>query len=122
MLSRPDSEEEAGDGHGSSQPEWPKAFWPDLEVKPVERNASYRQEDDRYQEKEGAQDARGSWLQTLGGFGIYGFDRPVNKKEDPDYGKETFIEPEHSRPSVAKVAYSSEQTNERSEGCLFSPR
>ena len=34
-------------------------------------------------------------LETLGGFGICGFDLPVEKKGDPDHGKERFVEPEH---------------------------
>jgi hypothetical protein len=73
VLARRDSEEKAGDGDGSSQPEGPKANRPELEVKPSQRDASCREEDDHDQEDEDAQDARGSRLEALGGFGIGGF-------------------------------------------------
>jgi hypothetical protein len=52
----------------------------------------------RDQENEDAQDAGGSRLEALGGFGIGGFDLPVEKKENPGHRKERFIEPEHSGP------------------------
>ena len=80
VLARPDGEQKAGDGNGSSQPEGPKANRPELEVKPGQRDASCREEDDRDQENEDAQDARGSRLEALGGFGIGGFDLPIKKK------------------------------------------
>lgn len=98
VYARPDCKQQACDGDGSSQPEGPKVNWPELEIKPVQRDASCREEDDRDQEDEGAQDARGSRLETLGGFGISGFDRPLEKKEDPDHGKEGFVKSEHSGP------------------------
>jgi len=80
VLARPDSEEKAGDGDGSSQPKGPKAIRPELEVKPSQRDASCREEDDRDQEDEDAQDARGSRLEALGGFGMDGFDLPVEEE------------------------------------------
>ena len=51
---------------------------------------------------EGAQDARGDGLQTLGGSRIDGFDLPVDKKGDPENGKERFIKPEHAGPPGAE--------------------
>ena len=102
VLARPDSEEKAGDGDGSPQPEGPKANRPELEVKQWQRNASGRKQDDHDQEDEDAQDARGSRLEALGGFGIGGLDLPVEKKENPDRGKESFVEPEHSGPPGAE--------------------
>jgi len=80
VRARPDGEQQAGDGDGSSQPKGPKANRLELEVKPGQRDASCREEDDRDQEDEGAQDARGSRLEALGGFAIDGFDLPVEKK------------------------------------------
>ena len=68
VLARPDGEEKAGDGDGSSQPEGPKASRPELEVKPGQRDASCREEDDRDQEDEGAQDARGGAARDAGWF------------------------------------------------------
>ncbi len=65
VLARPDSEEKSGDGDGSSQPEGPKALRPELVVKPSQRDASCREEDDRDQEDEDAQDARGGRLEAL---------------------------------------------------------
>jgi hypothetical protein len=53
VLARPDGEQKARDSDGSSQPEGPKASRPELEVKPEERDASCRAEDDRDQEDEG---------------------------------------------------------------------
>lgn len=91
VLARPDGKQKAGDGDGSSQPEGPKTNWPELEVKPGQRDASCREENDRDQENEDAQDARGSRLEALGGFGISGFDPPVDKEGDPDHGKERFV-------------------------------
>src|SRR3984957_11074569 len=85
-LARPDGEQKAGDGDGSSQPEGPKASRPELEVKPGQGDASCQEEDDRDQENEDAQDARGGRLEALGGFGIGGFDLPVDKKGDPEHG------------------------------------
>jgi hypothetical protein len=87
VLARPDGEQKAGDRDGSSQPEGPKANRPELEVKPGQRDASCREEDDRDQENEGAQDARSSRLEALGGFGIGGFDLPVEKKAIQSTGK-----------------------------------
>ena len=55
------------------------------------------------EEDEDAQDARGGWLEALGGFGIGGFNLPVDTKGDPEHGKETFVEPEHSRTSAESV-------------------
>src|SRR5271170_43716 len=101
VLARPDSEQKAGNGDGSSQPEGQIANRPQLLVKPGQRDASCREEDDRDQENEHAQDAGGSRLEALGGFGIGGFDLPVEKKENPDHRKERFVEPEHSGPPKA---------------------
>jgi hypothetical protein len=109
VLARPDSEEKAEDGDGSSQPEGPKASRPELEVKPSQRDASCREEDDHDQEDEDAQDARGSRLEALGGFGIDGLDLPVEKKENPDHGKERLVEPEHSGPPGAGGVYAGER-------------
>src|SRR5208283_3168979 len=103
VLARPDGEQKAADGDGSSQPEGPKANRPELEIKQGKRDASCREEDDRDQEDEDTQDARGSRLEALGGFGIGGLDLPVEKKENPDRGKEPFVEPEHSGPPALKV-------------------
>jgi hypothetical protein len=64
---------------------------------------------DRDQENEDAQDARGSRLEALGGFGIGGFDLPVEKKENPDHGKERFVKPEHSGPRGAEGVYAGER-------------
>ena len=47
VLARPDREEKAGDGDGSSQPEGPKAGRPKLKVKPGQRDARNREKDDR---------------------------------------------------------------------------
>ena len=66
VVSRPDGEEKAGDHDGSSQPEGPKPSRPGLKIKPAQRDASCREQDDRDQEGEGAQDARGDGFQTLG--------------------------------------------------------
>src|SRR5271155_474469 len=109
VHARPDGEEKAGDGDGSSQPERPKASRPELEVKPAQRDASCREEDDRDQEGEDAEDARGCGLETLSGFGISGFDLPVEKEGDPDHGKERFVKPEHSGPPGAEGAYAGER-------------
>ena len=87
VLARPDSKEKARDGDGSSQPEGPKASRPELEVKPSQRDASCREDDDRDQEDEDTQDARGSRLEALGRFGIDGFDLPVGKKKTQTTGK-----------------------------------
>ena len=43
VLARPDSEEKASDGDGSSQPEGPKAKRPELEIKQGQRDASCRE-------------------------------------------------------------------------------
>ena len=34
------------------------------------------------------------------------FDLPVDKKGDPDRGKEGFIKPEHARPADSEAVYS----------------
>ena|ERR1017187_9109948 len=109
VLARPDGEQKAGDGDGSSQPEGQKASRPELEIKKGRRDASRREEDDRDQEDEDTQDARGSRLEAPGGFGIGGFDLPVEKKENPDHGKERFVEPEHSGPPGAEGVYAGER-------------
>src|SRR5262249_16473438 len=96
VLSRPNGEEKAGDQDGSSQPEGPKPSRPELKIGPAERDAGCRKQDDRDQECEGAQDARGDGLKTSGGFRIDGFDLPVDEKGDPEDGKERFVEPEHA--------------------------
>ena len=98
VLACPDGEQKAGDGDGSSQPEGQKANGPELEIKQVQRDVSWREEDDRDHEDEDTQDSRGSRLEALSGFGIGGLDLPVEKKENPDHGKERFVEPEHSGP------------------------
>src|SRR5580698_709788 len=103
VHARPYGEEKAGDGNGCPHPEGPKARRPELEVKPGQRDAGYREEDNRDQENEDTQDARGSRLEALRGFGIGGFDLPIDKKEDPDHGKEKSIEPEHSEPRIRNV-------------------
>jgi hypothetical protein len=95
MEARPDGEEKAGDGDGSSQPEGQKARRPEFKIKPGQRDASQGEEDDGDEKNEEAQDARGKRLEALGGFGIEGFDLPVEKKGKPDYGKEQSVEPEH---------------------------
>src|SRR5271170_6310244 len=43
VLAGPDSEEKAGDGEGGSQPEWPITGRPELDVKPGQRDARYRE-------------------------------------------------------------------------------
>ncbi|SPE26333.1 hypothetical protein SBA5_540091 [Candidatus Sulfotelmatomonas gaucii] len=101
MHARPDGKQQAGNGDGSSQPEWPEAIRPEREVKPGQRDVNWQEENHRDQENEEAQDARGSRLEALGGFGIGGSDLPVDKKDNPDNGKERFVEPEHSEPSRA---------------------
>ena len=53
VLARPDGEEKAGDGKSSSNPKGPDARGPELEVKPAQRDASCREEDDHDQEGEG---------------------------------------------------------------------
>src|SRR6516164_4014036 len=73
VLSRPDGEEKAGDHDGSSQPEGPKPSRPGLKIEPAQRDARCREQDDRDQESEGAQDARSNGLQTSRGFRIDGF-------------------------------------------------
>jgi hypothetical protein len=105
MLSRPDGEEKAGDHDGSSQPEGPKASQPELKIEPAQRDASCREQDDRDQEGEGAQDARGDGLETPGGFRIDGFDLPVevDEKGDPENGNERFVEPEHAGPPGGRL-------------------
>jgi len=95
VHARPDGEEKAGNGDGCSQPEWPITLRPDLDIKPGQRNARDREQSDRDQEDEDAEDARACRLDTLGGFGIPSFDLPVDNKNDPDHGKESFVEPEH---------------------------
>jgi len=50
MHTRPDGEKKAGHGDGGSEPERPKASWPELEVKPGNWDASRREEDDRDQD------------------------------------------------------------------------
>jgi hypothetical protein len=105
VLTRPDGEEKAGDGACSSQPERPKANGPELEIKQGQRDASCREQGDRDQEDKGAQDARASRLEALGGFGIGGFDLPLEKKENPDHGKERLVEPEHSAPQGVGGVY-----------------
>ncbi|HEX4169461.1 MAG TPA: hypothetical protein VHZ55_28705 [Bryobacteraceae bacterium] len=80
-------EEKADDHDGSSQPEGPKPRRPGLKVQPAQRDASCREQDDGNQEGEGAQDARGDWLETPGGFRTDGFDGPVDEKGDPEDGK-----------------------------------
>jgi len=102
VVSRPDGEEKAGDHDGSSQPEGPKPSRPRLKIEPAQRDASCREQDDRDQEGEGAQDALGDELETLGGFRIDGFDLPVDEKGDPENGKERFVEPEHAGPPGAE--------------------
>ena len=101
VLSRPDGEEKAGDRDGSSQPEGPKPSRPRLKIEPAQRDASCREQDDRDQEGEGAQDTRGHGLETPGGFRIDRFDLPVDEKGDPENGKERFVEPEHAGPPGA---------------------
>jgi len=64
---------------------------PERKVKPAQWDASCREEDDRDQEREDAEDARGCGLETLSGLGIGGFDLPVEKEGDPDHGKERFV-------------------------------
>jgi len=81
-------------GDDSSQPEGSKAYWPELEIKPGQRDASCQEED--------AQDPRDGLLQALGCFGIGSFDLPVEKKEKPRHGKEKPVEPEHSEALGAK--------------------
>ena len=98
VLSRPDGEDKAGDHDGSSQPEGPKPGRPGLKIEPAQRDASCREEDDRDQEDEGAQDTRDDGLEMLGGFRIDGFDLPVDEKGDPENGKEGFVEPEQAGP------------------------
>src|SRR6516164_8091456 len=98
VLSRPDGEQKAGDHDGSSQPEGPKPGRQELKIEPAQRDASCREQDDRDQEGERAQDARGYGLKALGGFCIAGFDLPVDEKGDPENGKERFVEPEHEEP------------------------
>jgi hypothetical protein len=102
VHSRPDGEEKAGDRDGSSQPEGPKPSRPGLKIEPAQRDASCREQHDRDQEGEGAQDARGDGLETLGGFRIDGFDLPVDEKGDPENGKERFVAPEHAGPPGAE--------------------
>jgi hypothetical protein len=109
VPARPDGKEKAGDGDGSSQPEESKANGPELEIKQGQRDASCREEDDRDQEDKDAQDARASRLETPGGFGIGGFDLPVEKKDNPDHGKEKFVEPEHSAPQGVEGIYAGER-------------
>ena len=103
VLARPDGEEKAGDGDGCSQPEGPKASRPELEVEPGQRDARCGEEDDHDEEDEEAQDARGGWFEALGGLGIDGFDLPVEEKDNPDYGEEGFVEPEHTGLRVLTV-------------------
>ena len=43
VLARPDGEEKAGDGDGGSQPEWPITLRPELDIKPGQRDARYRE-------------------------------------------------------------------------------
>ncbi|MGB2589395.1 MAG: hypothetical protein WAJ96_02010 [Candidatus Acidiferrum sp.] len=78
VLARPDGEKNSGDGDRSSQPEEPITGRPERNVKPAQRDASCREEDDRDQEDEDAEDARGCRLEALSGFGIDGFDLPVD--------------------------------------------
>src|SRR5580704_7801789 len=98
VLARPDGEEKADDGDSSSNPKGPNASRPELEVEPVQRDARCREEDDRDQQEEGPQDARGGRLDALDAFGLDCPDPPIEKKGDPHHGKERFIEPEHSGP------------------------
>src|SRR5215469_11185004 len=98
VLSRPDGEEKAGDHDGSSKPEGPKPNRPGLKIEPAQRDASCREQDNRDQEGEGAQDARGDGLETLGGFRTDSFDLPIDEKGDPENGKERLVEPEHAGP------------------------
>ena len=102
VLSRPDGEQKAGDHDGSSQPEGPKPSRPGLKIEPAQRDASCREQDDRDQEGDRAQDARGHGLETLGGFRVGGFDPPVDDKGDPENGKERLVEPEHAGPPGAR--------------------
>src|SRR5579872_2851616 len=95
VFACPDSEEDPGAGDASSQPEGPKASRPELDVEPRQWDARSGEEDDGNQEDEDAEDARGRRLKTLRGFGVDGFDLPVNKKGDPYDGKEGFVEPKH---------------------------
>jgi hypothetical protein len=99
LLARPDGEQKAGDGDGSSNRKGPDARRPELPVEPGQRDAICREEYDHDQEGEGPQDARGGRLDALSGFGTGGLDPPIEKKGDPHHGKERFKEPEHSGPS-----------------------
>jgi hypothetical protein len=80
VHARPHGKQQPGDDDGSSQPEGPKANWPELDVKPGQRDPRCRKKNDRDQENDDAQDARGKRLQALRGFGIGGFDLPVEKR------------------------------------------
>jgi hypothetical protein len=44
-------------------------------------------------------------LEALDGFRIGGLDLPIEKKGDPDDGKERFEEPEHSGPPGVVVVF-----------------
>ena len=96
VLSRPDREKKAGDHDGSSQPERPKPNRPDLKIEPAQRNAYRREQDNRDQEDDDAQDTGGYRLDTSVGFRVDGFDLPVDGERDPENWKETFVEPEHT--------------------------
>jgi hypothetical protein len=102
ISSRPDGEKKAGDHDSSSKPEGPKPSRPRLKIEPAQRDASCHEQDDRDQGNEGAQDARGGRLDTLGRFRIAGFDLPVDKKGDPENGEKRFVEPEHTEPPDAE--------------------
>ena len=49
VLTRPDGEEKAADGEGSSHPEGPESSAPERPVKPGQRDPGCREEDDRDQ-------------------------------------------------------------------------
>ena len=56
VMARPDGEEKADDGNRSSNPKWPDARTPERVVKPSQRDASGREQDDHDQEGEDPQD------------------------------------------------------------------
>jgi hypothetical protein len=66
----------------------------------------------RKMKDEDTQNAGGSRLEALGGFGIGGFDLPVEKKENPEHGEERFVEPEHSVPHGVEGFHAGERGND----------